>query len=197
MPMGNDHIRSFIAVSLPVPIKKKLGAIQNRIRIRQGQKAGFPRWENLHITLIFLGNMHAKVIEGLPYSMDTILQQIPGFSLSLSKIGTFPGRNRPARVLWAGLDGDVHILKQIHHDLITGLISSGLTFDRQKFSPHITLARFKTNLGYHQFSDLVSPKDFSGETFQVQGIDLYKSKLTPRGAIYTLLHTSPLQPANG
>ena len=68
----------------------------------------------------------------------------PAFVMELAGVGEFGGKI--PRALWAGVranDALLHLQKKIE----TALLRIGLSADERKFSPHITLARLKAELG--------------------------------------------------
>lgn len=57
-------------------------------------------------------------------------------------LGAFPNEHK-AKVLWAGLTGDVPALKKLQADLAAQLRGAGFALADKRYRPHITLARFR------------------------------------------------------
>jgi 2'-5' RNA ligase len=133
-----DKHHYFFAVKIPSEVK---GFLKNWV---EAHKAEFPfgKWvhhEDLHITLAFLGfakeNMLHQAIEAMP----EILADIPPFTLTLSKIGTFGPEKKP-RIFWADVEQS-ESLNQIQQKVYKQCENVGFQLDKKPFRPHITLAR--------------------------------------------------------
>lgn len=195
-PVADPQIRAFIALPLPARVRNALCRIQNRVGNLPGVKASLPPQSNLHLTLVFLGNISHHQLKPIAGAMDRAASQVTNLSLSLSAPGTFPGKSRSPRIFWAGVSGNLTELKRLFDTLALELLTEGLAFDRQKFSPHITLARFKNIPRHSHISEILSHHNLRSAPFPVSRIDLYKSQLKSPSAVYTLLHTSSLRPAD-
>lgn len=111
----------------------------------------------------------------------------PDLQLQLTKLGAFPNQREP-RVLWAGVNGDLDALQQLHELVDTAITGLGFTPERRPFRPHLTLGRVrdqawaedrrKIGAGLSQFP--LSPS----QLWKVNEMHLIRSTLTPQGAIY-------------
>lgn len=102
--------------------------------------------ENLHITLAFLGEQSMEVIPVL----KQILKTLPPFSLKLSLDKTSCFRSK--RISWAGMTETPESLIQLHTTLRQALSEKQISFDkRNRFKPHITLARQSDHLELAEF----------------------------------------------
>jgi 2'-5' RNA ligase len=179
-------MRVFIAVDIPDTTRRGMaglgGILPNARAVPEDQ---------LHLTLRFLGEVEG----GRLLDIQGVLAEIsrPPFPLRLKGVGTFPPRGIP-RVLYAGVDSPAPLftLRQVIDRKLADL---GIPRDKQKFIPHLTLARLK-NCPLERLRQflagnalLVSPD------FPVEGFTLYGSRLTRDGAIHTPLHTYPLTAA--
>lgn len=91
--------------------------------------------QNLHLTLAFLGNQPEDVREHLTGFLEhTVFQP---FNLILDTIGFFP----KIRLSWIGPSTIPDALHHLHHDIRAYLTEKRLTDGRERFRPHITLAR--------------------------------------------------------
>jgi 2'-5' RNA ligase len=91
--------------------------------------------EDLHITLVFLGDLDARRRAGAEKAAD-LAHAVP-FSLSLDRVGCFPR----ARVLWCGASQRPQSLLDLLHTLNGALLGCGFRPERRPFEPHVTLAR--------------------------------------------------------
>ena len=182
-----ENVRTFIAVSLPGPVKQELKQLQARVK-KMGVHASWPRPEAFHLTLKFLGDVSLGHMGSIQRCMEKAASQSAGFQLKAQGLGIFPSVKRP-RVIWAGVGGRTDLLEQVFNNLEKGLAPLGFQKQGQRFSPHFTLARVK-----HKTADPVDfvrlireCSDVRSMPFSVATIDLYKSRLTSRGAIHEKL----------
>jgi len=123
-------MRLFYALWPDDAVRERLAALQAHVR-------GKPtRYDNLHITLAFLGEQS----EDLLPELRTLLELLPRdpVDLVLDRMGYFP-RNR---IAWAGMH-DLPLPLRDLHGALTGLLERhDIAFDRgARFRPHVTLAR--------------------------------------------------------
>jgi RNA 2',3'-cyclic 3'-phosphodiesterase len=90
---------------------------------------------NLHMTLVFLGEVDTSRIESLRRAADGAA--CCGFSLALDRIGEF----RRARVAWAGCDRPPAELLRFQSALEGLIRAAGFSPDSRPFAPHLTLVR--------------------------------------------------------
>ena len=161
------------------------------VRIGVAADARGVRWvepENLHLTLAFLGEVEES---SLPLIEDAVYAATEAESdplrLSAQGLGGFPD-DRSARVLWAGVDGDVPRLIALRKRLVGELRNAGFEVDARRFRPHITLARFRSAQPLP--SRLARLQEF-GE-WQVDELQIVESHLRPSGARYVVRADVPL-----
>jgi RNA 2',3'-cyclic 3'-phosphodiesterase len=181
--------RLFVALDLPAPPRAALVALCG----------GVPdaRWvspEQLHLTLRFLGQVAEDQIAPLREKLATVAA--PAFRASLQGVGVFPPvptRRKPARVLWAGVappDPFRHLKEAVDAALGPDPESADRTF-----SPHVTLARFKSPTRPEPLTDyLAQHRTLTSPPFPISAFVLYKSQTHPTGSIYTPLASYPLVP---
>ncbi|MCF8087178.1 MAG: RNA 2',3'-cyclic phosphodiesterase [Desulfotignum sp.] len=181
-----DKIRAFIAIPLPGHVRQTLGDIQSEIR-RSGIKAAWPDPARFHLTLKFLGCTRDETLVLVKTTMEKFAGRCPKLSLTAGSIGVFPG-NRGARVIWADISGQTQPLSQLFQELDKELHAIGIPRQVRRFSPHITLARIKEPVSAKNLIDLTERfKNRWTDQFQATCLALYKSRLTPLGAVHTRL----------
>lgn len=175
---------------LAIPIEDRL-----RLRLQELQEISLEtlrdhgihhvRPENLrnsHITVRFLGDVEAyPLIEALEeHSLST-----PAFAYCVNSIGVFD-HPRKARVLWAGVDQH-DSFSMLGEEIDALLQPLGFVEERQRYSPHLTLARFREPQDIsHCIEELRQLTDVcSIERYVVNKVALYSSKLSPQGATHT------------
>jgi 2'-5' RNA ligase len=155
------------------------------------------RWipaENLHITLWFLGEVADGRVPALVAALDRPLA-LPSFDLRLGGLGAFPPSGVP-RVMWVGIRDGAQSLATIHKELAERLHPLGFAAERRPFSAHLTIGRVKSARAGVRPRDLRRQlSDFPAEAgvCRVQAITLFRSRLSPRGAVYEALLRVPLQ----
>lgn len=181
--------RVFIAINLPKEIKSKLVDLQNQLT-----EFDLPvRWtnpKNIHLTLIFLGEIIEKRIEKVIEICEETVSQFKSFHLKIKNLGGFPDEKNP-RIIWIGVE-DSQDLISLQKELSNKFRDLGFEIEKREFSPHLTLGRTKARV--KNFESLIAklgPVDLGG--FEVKSIEIMESELTPEGPIYKILEKIPLK----
>ena len=180
-------IRSFLAFELPFSIRKILADATNEMK----SSLSSLRWvklENIHLTLIFIGNFPSDRIDSAGESLEEICNRYSPFSIQLKGIGIFGGKRNP-RVLWGGIDGDVERMGVFRDELQLKLEAFGVEKEERKFKPHFTLARFRKNMKPEMDLQGVLSKfeNMSSLPCSLEELLFLKSELGPGGPVYTEL----------
>jgi RNA 2',3'-cyclic 3'-phosphodiesterase len=181
-------VRLFVAVSVPPRLLEALAAVTEELH---GTLPG-GRWsppENQHVTLKFLGSTPADQVEEIAAAIGLVAASHEPASLRLSGLGTFPSRRR-ARVLWAGLEDGAGLLVSLAAALDDALTPLGFEPEKREFTPHLTLARWRTAIPLRESLRELPPT--ATEAFRVEAVELFRSHLSSRGARYELLMSWPL-----
>ncbi|MCP4723123.1 MAG: RNA 2',3'-cyclic phosphodiesterase [Desulfobacteraceae bacterium] len=178
-----SYFRVFIAIPLPAPVRRGLMKIQAGLKSK-GIKASWTKPGALHLTLKFMGNIPIHDLEFVKAAMVKTMAGFPRFELSTSRLGVFPNPKKP-RVLWVGVEGRTDRLDKLFKTLETQLTPLGIKNERSRFSPHITLARLKKSISPALVHAMQESNPPPSTLFQVPGIELFKSELTPLGAVHT------------
>lgn len=137
--------------------------------------------QNMHFTLLFLGEITEKVSEEVKTALSSIV--FHPIKLSFTHVGAFPNTKFP-RVIWIGVDEDaaaqlVHLAKEVEQRL------APLGFKPDKpFKPHLTIFRIRNKAG--DISDKIAK--FSNLTLGadvVTELRFKQSVLTSNGPIYS------------
>ena len=189
--MKEDKLRLFIAIELPSNIIDGLRNVQEELK----DKSNKPSWakpENIHLTLKFLGDTETGKIESMVNILEGIAGKSFGFEISVKGVGTFPAAGNP-RVIWVGIEENKDML-QLYNNIEEGLATLGFEKERRDFKPHLTLGRIKflnDRAGLKRGLEKVAGLNLA--RFAVAGFALFKSTLTPEGAIHTRLKEYTLQ----
>ena len=141
--------------------------------------------ENIHLTLKFLGEISPALIDKVYDVMRAI--EFKPFIIKLETLGAFPSVSNP-RVIWIGVSEGANAVVSIYEQLERGLEKLGFKREREKFIPHITLARVKgpRNKGL-LVKKIMELSTVSIGEMNVNRIRLKQSILTPKGPIYKTL----------
>jgi 2'-5' RNA ligase len=190
-----SSLRVFCAVELPEEVREQAADHAARLRERFGEaRASWPRAENLHLTLKFLGEIERGRIEALTRAAARAAARSEAFRLTVAGAGAFPPRG-PARVLWLGVADASGGLARLHGHLEDECAHEGFTREARPFHPHLTLARLRAPQGARELARLHEEMGFAALAFNVTELVLMRSELGPGGSRYTPLSRHELQGA--
>lgn len=172
-------MRAFLAFEVSAPVKEYL---QEVARLMAPRVTGV-RWvksEGQHITLKFFGEIDDITANSIKEGLSVYNNKFGPFEVSIHSVDAFPNKRR-ARVIIVTLEKGVDIAKAIFHDIEGILLSLGFESEKREFTPHITLGR-KREPGPLLERDIPRLNEMS---FIIDRLILFRSTLTPRGAIYT------------
>ncbi|MGA8142616.1 MAG: RNA 2',3'-cyclic phosphodiesterase [Candidatus Acidiferrales bacterium] len=182
-------MRLFVALDLPDDIRRALAELIATLK----PKSHAARWvhpENLHITLKFIGHVENPKQRPIQDALAAV-HSAQAVNLHFHGMGFFPNEYRP-RAVWCGIDASPN-LTALAADIDRALAPLGVEPDVRPFTPHLTLARFKSN---EDAGDVVKAAydmksyDF-GSTVETN-FHLYESLLKPTGAQYNRLASFPI-----
>lgn len=180
-------IRTFLAIEIPSHILKEIGSIQARLKGTLPEMIRWVRPEAIHLTLKFFGNVSEYDIAEISRIMEEKVNGIRPFAFHVKKLGVFPNMNRP-RILWLGISGDVDALILFQKSMEQKLHGRGFPKEERPFRPHLTVARIKEPKELIGLAKIIEKGDnYTAGNFDARGLHLYRSQLTPRGAVYTKL----------
>lgn len=193
--MAGDSKRLFIAVDLPAEVRAQLDDLQVRLKTGCRFVDSHPKWvpvQNLHITLVFLGQIADSRVPEIHESMRKSVVGAEGFDLRLSGLGLFPPNSRNAKVLSADVADPQGGLKAIYKRLTEELRIGGFRLEDRSYKPHLTLARLTSIKTTARIGPLVeSHREYLNAKFPVQEIVLFESSRNEGGVEYTPLVTLP------
>jgi 2'-5' RNA ligase len=191
-----ETIRAFIAIELSEEVKQALTKLQGRLKSDSRAPVKWTDTQGTHLTLQFLGNIDAAMVEKITVAMKTAAQDIRPFHLAVSGKGVFPNMAR-VRVVWVGLKGDLEILAQLQKHIESALAPLGFTPEARAFTPHLTLGRVREEARpdeRQRLGQLVTEmKNDLETTLEVNSVHLFRSQLRPTGAVYTRIASVELK----
>ncbi len=177
-------MRCFLGLSLPDQTCQALTALQG----------GLPgaRWlapHNLHLTLLFMGDLTDEALEEFDWGLQDL--SVPAFSVSLQGLGCFERKGGATTSLWVGVAPEPR-LGSLAAELRALADRLAIPFDRQRFRPHVTLARFRAR----PVAEVMGWIEGQGApvlpSFAVAEFHLYSSRLRESGADYRIEASYPL-----
>ena len=175
-------MRAFIATMVPEGIRKKITDFINKEK-RKEQPIKWVNFENLHITLKFLGEISEEKKNEIITVLTETAKKFTPFQVGLEGIGCFPSSKNP-RVLWIGVATGNEQLCNIANELEENLSQLGVKKEK-RFHAHLTIGRIKK---FCKVDDVLE-KNIMFEPFTVHSITLFKSTLKPKGPIYEAIKT--------
>jgi len=155
------------------------GAVQRRelYRLARAMHGGcggrVTRQDNLHLTLVFLGNVERPKIPQLEALAAQL--RMPRFDLEFGVTGFW----RHNRIVWAAPLATPQQLSELVAALEGALQPAGFRFDRRLYAPHITLIRdarepgelprFTARWEISEFALVQAARDDRGSRYEVVG----------------------------
>ena len=181
-------IRCFIALELSSEAKEELRKIIDVLK-PSGADIKWVSPESMHLTLKFLGSIEEEKAGKIAARLKGIAQGKEEFDVLLGGIGVFPGWER-ARVLWVGAGEGEEETKRIAGEVEDAMAEEGFEKESRPFSVHLTLGRMKSGKNKDKLKSLADEVEVESAPSHIDRIVLFKSDLTPKGAIYTALDTA-------
>ncbi|MFA5270419.1 MAG: RNA 2',3'-cyclic phosphodiesterase [Patescibacteria group bacterium] len=133
--------------------------------------------DNLHLTLLFLGDTDEELIPQLARELEDITKNYGSLSLKFGSLGGFPDLKRP-QTIWIGIDGDG--LGQLQRSIAERLLSIVRPVDTKPFLPHLTIARANGSRPPSQIGQIA----IDLPPVAISQVDLMESILAPGGSVY-------------
>ena len=170
-------MRLFIAVPLPKDVQRTVFSVQEELRVLSTAGRFVPQG-NHHVTVRFLGESNA--LADVADAMHEAVKDARPFLLRLSSIGSFS--HGGARTSFLRVGGDLKELARIKETLDAALSDRGFAGAKNRFEPHITLARA---VEHGDMKSIVIPNT----AFTVRSIVLFESTNERGRMVYTPIHT--------
>ncbi|HEY8455397.1 MAG TPA: RNA 2',3'-cyclic phosphodiesterase [Actinopolymorphaceae bacterium] len=173
-------MRLFVAVVPPPAVLDDLAAAIDRmrptvdpaLRLRWTER---PQW---HLTLSFLGEVDAGVLPDLRRRLARAARRHEPMRLVIQGGGGFSSARR-ARVLWAGIQGDVVRLSRLAGSVTAAAQRCGLDVASGRFRPHLTLARLREPADLR--TQVAWWASYTGPAWEVTQFELVRSYLPEAG----------------
>ena len=145
------------------------------------------RWQKrdqLHLTLVFLGQLKVTQLKELDQSIKQALDQVDrsAIATNIECIDYFPGNMKPVCI--AAKLNSPESLVAFHHVVNQACAPFMKQTEKRAYKPHITLARIKCRL-----RSPPSIRVLTDLPFLIEKLYLYKSTPTPGGSRYDILES--------
>ncbi len=177
-------LRLFTAINFDDTAKDQLCEVIDLLK-GSAVKGRYTRRENLHLTLVFLGEVESERAHNIKHAIDRVEEK--PFTLQLTGVGRF--LRESGEIFWVGAHKCQPLLS-IHDQLNNRLIQAGCWVETREYKPHLTLAReLQLPTGFDR-GELA--KQAGAIRIPVQSIDLMKSERIDGVLTYTRIHTKLL-----
>ena len=164
-------MRCFIAIDLPNKVKTELVRVQNILS--QHYEGSLVQYENLHITLKFLGSINEDTFKKTHTVLSSISHDV--FDLSLQDIGVFTKKD--IKTAWVGVSKIP--LQQVLDSALKSLYEPD-----NRYIGHITLARIKKIKNKKRFLELIASTQVKYKEYKVAEYSLKESITYAQGPVY-------------
>ncbi len=192
---GEKKVRSFIAIPVPTEGIEALEQVVKHLDKEIGRYVRWVRPEGIHLTLKFMGDIPASMVERVLEALPPVAAGFSPFELAISGLGVFPNSRRP-RVVWAGLDGGLKILSELQLAVDEAVGKLGLPKEQRPFSPHLTLGRVRRDVAEGQLrkiGEVVSSTELpSVPAWPADTVNLMRTELDPAGSRHYLVGSAPI-----
>ena len=191
-------MRLFVAVDLDDELRhaaaRAARAVRSSLERREMYGVSWVAPENLHVTLRFLGEVSDDLARRVEQSFAEPFAVEP-FDLELSGAGTFPPVGA-ARVIWLGIARGGEPLARLHGEIETRLQQFAFESEDRPYRAHLTIARFRSPAPLRVREVVSAAVTGTIGRCVVGDVALYRSQLSPKGAIYTRLARASLAGAS-
>jgi 2'-5' RNA ligase len=171
---GKDIVRVFFAIWPDAAARKQLLEIADGLQRNPGCTGRRIKAENIHLTLVFVGNVDKSGLEALCDAAEGIAKtRKRPFELVIQEVGCW----KHNRIAYAAPREIPSALKEMAGLLRKAIESAGFSTEERAYKPHITLMRDATCAGL--------PWRIEPVVWEVREWLLAKSEQTREGVVYS------------
>lgn len=165
-------MRLFAAV---VPPGSALAELAAALPLAPDPSLQFVPERQRHVTVAFYGEVPDSAVADLSERLRRACTRTSPMSLRLNGFGTFPTNSARARVLWAGVTGDVAELTRLAERAVAAGRRAGIDVAEGRYRPHLTIARARR--GAADLRETVANMRLGGSPWTAAELHLIKSTL--------------------
>lgn len=181
------RLRTFIALDVGRSVRDHAVLLQRQLtKIHPDVNWVAP--DNLHITLLFLGELSDTEIHTVCRSTARASKKRAPFPISIAEVGAFPNLRRP-KILWVGVQEGAERVRELFTDIETLLFEQGLyRKEERQYHPHMTLGRIR----HEQAGQALAPElqklgDWKAGDSEITRVTIYASELRREGPEYSVI----------
>jgi 2'-5' RNA ligase len=177
-------MRLFIAINFPEDLKKRLYTTAKKLKFKARQ-GNFTYFDNLHFTLVFIGEVNPGKIMKIKKAMDRV--SINPFEISFQRLDHL--KKHGGEIYWIGIRElqEARVLPELYNQLCESLDAVGVNIEKRKLKPHLTLGRNVTMLDSFDIAKFAThiPK----MQMTVDQVSLIQSEQIAGKLVYTKLYS--------
>lgn len=174
-------MRTFIALDLDNSFREKLVKLIGELSFCGEKNIKWIESENLHITLLFLGETDINDLKQITEYCDDQFRQSPQILFRNAELRLIPGKN--PRLIWIEMETECNWIHRSHKNIKNYLIENSYKFDKKPLKFHITLGRIKKSIPPGTINFFLNKKIDIPET-TIKHATFYKSILKSQGPVY-------------
>jgi 2'-5' RNA ligase len=183
----SEEWRTFCAIELPPEVREQLASHAKQLREAIPQaSASWSKPENVHLTLKFFGNVAKDKLTRISEAATRVASEFSPFQIRIGGTGVFPRRSRP-QVLWVGVEDSSGRLSDLQQRLEDEFARAGFPKEDRGYRPHLTIARLRRPEDARDLAEAHIKKKFDFIEVSVNEFLLFRSQLSPKGSIYTVI----------
>jgi 2'-5' RNA ligase len=181
-------MRLFIAFPIDSILKNNISKMTDSLK--KEMKATWVQPFNYHITIQFLGEIEPEMVTVIDRNLNDINTGLRSFICQFQSITYFPTMQRPKTLIVALKKNE--IMNQIASVIHEKMAQIDLP-NKTPFTPHLTIARFKTNYGVGEpFQKTIHVNQIA----KISKFELIQSVLRNEGPLYKDLKSYSLEEEN-
>jgi 2'-5' RNA ligase len=177
-------MRLFTAINFNKDIKDKIWKAVSLLK-EESISGNFTLYDNLHLTLIFLGEIRESAMGDIKKIIDNI--ESSSFTLTINGVGKF--KRAGGDIFFLSLQKSQELIR-LHSELMN-LRSLGIFVEEREYTPHLTLGRevvMKNGFDTEKFI-----KEIPEITVEVKSVELMKSERIKGVLTYTPVYSKALR----
>jgi RNA 2',3'-cyclic 3'-phosphodiesterase len=142
--------------------------------------------DDLHITLMFLGDVEESKLPDIIQKLATISRSIDSFEINLTGLGKF-GKKERTNVIWVGIKNSSGLV-ELAQRIANSMVELGFEKENRAYSPHLTVGRVKTYCDEERIDIFIKQnKRVKLQLIPINEFILYESLLKSSGPKYKAL----------
>jgi 2'-5' RNA ligase len=183
--------RIFLAINLPENVKRKLLTFKEKY---QEIPAKWVRAENLHVTLLFLGNLDDNQLTQAIKIVQEVCEKQKPFVINFKKACFSQSQSGIPRMVWVEGEGDATLFslqKKLEAKIFNLDSFKYKEKENRSFFFHVTLARIR-QWEFQKLEEIPEINESLNLRFEVNTIEIMESELKKGGPEYTVLDSFEL-----